>query len=130
MYHTWSCSYIATVGISTHYPSAPATFKFQVSTSSGDLNPRANFSHCLDLEIGSFQVLIAMCKTAMTHTRLPGVSVTFLLVSHDATNEQTSPASVPIGPWDLNSVACALCPFVKKFNPTGVDRVVQPNLSS
>ena len=118
MYNTWSCSYIATVGIPTHYPSAPAAF--QVSTSSCKLNPRTNFSHRLDLEIGSFQVLIAMCKTAMTHTRLPGVSVTFLLVSHDATDEQTSPASVPIGPWDANSVACSLCPFVKKFNPTGV----------
>ena len=86
MYNIWSCSYIASVGIPTHYPSAPATF--QVSTSSGELNPRANFSHGLDLEIGSFQVLIAMCKTAMAHTRLPCVSVTLLLVSHDATNEQ------------------------------------------
>ncbi len=100
---------------------------FEMSTSSGELNPRANVSHCLYLEIGSIQVLIAMCKTAMTHTQFPCVSVTLLLVSHDATNEQTSPASVPIGPRDFNSVAGALCPSVKKFNPTGV---VQPNLSS
>ncbi len=87
MYYTWSCSYIATVGIPTHYPSAP--WAYQVTTSSVELNPWANFSHCLYLEIGSIQVLMVMCKT-MTHTQFPCVSVTLLLVASLA-----SPAGSP-----------------------------------
>ena len=125
MHNTWSGFYITSVRIPTHHPFAPATF--QVSTSSSKLNPRANLSHSFHLKVCSVQVLIAWCKTAMTHTRLTSVSVTLLLVSHDSTNEQTSPASLPVGPRDFNSFLCALCPFVKKFNPTGM---VQSNLSS
>ncbi len=118
MHITWSGSYIASVRIPFDHPFAFATF--EVSTSSCKLNPRANLSHSFHFKVCSVQVLIAWCKTAMTHTRLTGVSVTLLLVSHDATNEQTSPASLTVGPMDFNSFLCALCPSVKKFNPTGI----------
>ena len=125
MYNTWSSSYIATIRIPPNDPLVSDTF--HVSTSSSDFYPLTYFSHCLYLKVSSRKVLIARCKTAMTHARLPCVFIALLLISQDATNEQTSPASFPVGPRDENRVLCALSPLIKKFDPAGV---VQPIFSS
>ena len=86
MKFTWSWTNIAAIRIPLDNPRRIMT-SCQIPSSSSNLNPHTNLAHSFCLKVCCFKVTFARCKTAMTHTRLPCVLVTLLLIAQDSTDE-------------------------------------------
>jgi len=91
---------------------------FQIPSSSSYFNLQTNLAHSFCLKVCCFKVTFARCKTAMTHTRLPCVLVTLLLIAQDSTDEKAGQSGHSIRPRKQDSIFCPLRPLVKKFYPT------------
>ena len=117
MKYTWSWTNIAAIRIPLDNPRRIMT-SCQIPSNSCNLNPLTNLAHSFCLKVGSFKVTFARRKTAMTHTRLPCVLVTLLLITTDSTDEKAGQSGHSIRPRKQDSIFCPLRPLVKEFYPT------------